>query len=300
MTKPPVAMLTSLLIAAGTAIAWQQPETDFRLTAEVRLVVLDISVRNSKGAPVAGLTKEAFRVWDSGAPKPVASFAGEDAPVSMGLVVDTSGSMKPKQRELVLAAETFLRESNASDEVFLTTFNDIVRTEPPMAKSALRDRIEAAPLRGRTALFDALGSALTQLKKGSRERKAVVLISDGGDNASTTRRDDILRMAHLSQATIHVIGITDPEGHEADPRFLRELAHLTGGECHVNIAPSQLPEVCMRIAREIRARYTLCFSASEPHQTEIRPIKVEVKAPDYGRLRVLTRPSYVATETVRP
>lgn len=292
--------MTSLLLLPALLGAWQQPETDYRLTAEVRLVVLDISVRNSKGQPVAGLPREAFRVWDSGSLVPVRSFAGEDAPVSLGLVVDTSGSMRPKRAELITAAESFLKESNVQDEIFLTTFNDKVTTLEPMANEVLRQKIEAAPLQGRTALFDAVRSALEQLKKGTKERKALVLISDGGDNLSTTSREDILRMAHMSQATIHVIGISDPEGHEADPRFLHQLAHLTGGEWRLNIAPSQLPAVCTRIARDIRSRYTLCFSAYEPHATEVRPIRVEVKSQELGRLRALTRPSYVATETVRP
>lgn len=287
------------LLQAGFG-AWQQPGTEFRLTAEVRLVVLDISVRNSKGQPVAGLPREAFHVWDSGSAVPITSFAGEDAPVSLGLVVDTSGSMRPKRGELITAAEAFLKESNVKDEIFLTTFNDVVNTLDPMPHEMLRQKIEEAPLQGRTALFDAIRSALEQLKKGTKERKALVLISDGGDNLSITTRENILRMAHMSQATIHVIGISDPEGHEADPRFLHQLAHLTGGEWRLNIAPSQLPSVCQRIARDIRARYTLCFNASEPHETEIRPIKIEVKSPEHGRLRALTRPSYVATETARP
>ena len=292
--------MTSLLLLPLLYGAWQQPETDFRLTAEVRLVVLDISVRNSKGQPVGGLPREAFHVWDSGSAVSISSFAGEDAPVSLGLVVDTSGSMRPKRGELITAAATFLKESNVNDEIFLTTFNDVVNTMEPMSHDILRQRIEEAPLLGRTALFDAIRSALQRLKKGTKERKALVVISDGGDNLSLISREEILRMAHMSQATIHVIGISDPEGHESDPRFLHQLAHLTGGEWRLNISPSQLPSVCARIARDIRSRYTLCFNAYEPHQTEIRPIKVEVKSPEYGRLRALTRPSYIATETPQP
>jgi Ca-activated chloride channel family protein len=267
----------------------------FRLVSEVRLVVLDVGVRDRQGRPVTGLPREAFRVFDSGRERPIAVFAREDSPVTIGLVVDASGSMRHKRSDAESAAGAFLDESNAADEVFVVLFNDVVVAGSPDSPAVLRLVIANAVMEGRTALFDALGAALDQLDRGSRERKALIVISDGGDNASLLRRSAILARVRNAHATIYSVGISDPSRSDGDRGFLREIAQETGGSAHIDVPAPELAGVCRQIAREIRSRYTVAFHAHEAARTEKRPVRVQVEAPNLGPVRVLCRRSYIAT-----
>ena len=271
------------------------PDESFRITAEVRVVVLDVSVRDRRGQPVTSLTRDAFRIFDSGREQTLASFGGVDAPVTVGIVADMSGSMRPKRAELVTAAMTFLEASNPIDETFLVTFNDSVQATGNVPISFLRSQLEDVPMVGRTALFDALHHALRRLEQGTRERKVLVVISDGGDNMSALTRTEILQRARASQAAIYAVGLIDPSNNESDMRFLREIARETGGGSYINVPTAELPRTCLRIAQEIRLRYSLSFYATEAQGREIRPLRVEVYAPGLGRLRVSNRPSYAVT-----
>jgi Ca-activated chloride channel family protein len=151
-------------------------------------------------------------------------------------------------------------------------------------------------MEGQTALYDAIRAGLDHLNLGSRERKSLVVLSDGGDNASRTTRSEAIRMAQLAQATIYTVGIQDIAQRERDPRFLRRIAYLTGGETVHDVAQARLPEVCRQIARNIRARYTLAFRAADTTAAEQRKIRVDVSLPS-GKAKVRARPGYVATPT---
>lgn len=263
--------------------------------SEVRLVVLDVGVRDSQGRPVLGLPKEAFRVLDSGRSQALTNFAAEDAPVTMGLVLDTSRSMRNHRSQSVSASTTLIAESRSDDEVFLITFNDDVVAVPPAPLPQLRERVEAAPREGRTALYDAVSTGLRELTKGTRERKALVVISDGADTASRITREAVLDEVRQSQAVIYAVGMTGDLPHDQDPGFLREMARISGGDVFLDIAPGQLAEVCRQIAREIRSRYVLAFHAAEAgSRARLRSVRVEATAPDRGRLRVLSRRHYLA------
>jgi Ca-activated chloride channel family protein len=209
--------------------------------------------------------------------------------------------MRPRRQELVSAAMTFLQASNPVDETFLVIFNDSVQATANLPAEVLRAQLESAPMEGRTALFDAIHHSLRRLQQGTRERKALVVISDGGDNMSAISRAGIVRRARESQAAIYTVGLSDPSNNESDMRFLREIAYETGGGCYTHVPASALERTCLRIAQEIRSRYSLSFYAAEGHGVEeIRPLKVEVKAPGHSRLRVLNRPSYVVRGSVSP
>jgi len=253
---------------------------EFRVSSEVELVLLDVAVRDSGGGFVTGLKRENFHVFDNKVEQPIRVFAAQDAPVTVGLVVDNSGSVRPKKPEIVTAALTFVTQSNPKDEVFLVNFNDRVRMGLPDGvaftdnRQLLRQGLLTNPAQGRTALYDALRTALQHLEKGRLDKKTLVLISDGGDNASDTTHDQILKMAEQSLATIYTVGIFNPDDKDKNPGFLRGLARLTGGEYFQPENINHLVGVCEKIARDIRNRYSVGFAPaasvdSKPHQVKI-------------------------------
>jgi Ca-activated chloride channel family protein len=282
------------VFGGGLALCQVPEPREYRLVSEVRLVVLDVSVRDGSGRPVAGLAREAFRILDSHRPQPITAFAAEDAPVTIGIVLDASRSMRIQRSETVTAALALVSGSRTDDEMFLVTFNDNVTVGSPGAPDALRRRIEDTPCEGRTALYDGIAAALGQLSRGARERKALVIISDGADTASRLTRTGVLRQVQLAHATIYAIGMTGESAADSNAGFLSDIARTSGGGAYLDVPTGQLTEVCERIAREIRSRYMLGFHAAETRKTETRPLRVEVDAPDRGRLKVLSRRSYVA------
>jgi VWFA-related protein len=281
---------------------YAQEPGEFRLVSDVQLVLLDVAVRRPAGTYVRGLTRENFRIFDNGKATPLTAFHEADLPVTLGLVIDASGSMKPKREEAIQAALLLLAESNPNDEVFVVAFNDNVRfTLPPGTpfssdRNLLRSALFGEPAQGRTALHDGIRQALDHLNKGTRPRKALVVISDGGDNASTTSEQEVLRLAQQSHATVFTIGIYQPEHPEANPGLLRRLAEWSGGEVFLPASRFNQPldEVCRRIARDLRARYLLGFAPSASLTTQRRKIRVTATSADEPKLTVRARRFYFA------
>jgi VWFA-related protein len=250
---------------------------------------------------VSGLTRDAFKVFDNNKEQSIRVFEAGDIPVTVGLVVDNSGSMRTKKAEVVTAALTFVTESNERDEMFVVNFNDRVRMglPPDVPFSDNRELLRSAllnnPVQGRTALNDALKLALEHLQKGRRDKKTLILISDGGDNASELTQADIIHLAEESRATIYTIGIFDPEDKDKNPGFLKKLAQLTGGECYLPQHLDQMVDVCRKIAKDVRNRYAVGFvpPASELDGS-VRKLRVVASAPERGKLVVRTRTHYVA------
>jgi len=278
---------------------------EFRVSSEVELVLLDIAVRDGDGGFVTGLKRENFRIFDNKVEQPIRVFAAQDAPVTVGLVVDNSGSVRPKKPEIVTAALTFVTQSNPKDEVFLVNFNDRVRMGLPEGvqftddRQLLRQGLLSNPAQGRTALYDALSTALQQLEKGRLDKKTLVLISDGGDNASDTTRDQIMKMAEQSLATIYTVGIFNSEDKDKNPGFLRSLARLTGGEYYEPENINHLVGVCEKIARDIRNRYSIGFAPAASVDSKPHQLKVMVSNGTNHKLDARTRTHYtpVASRT---
>ena len=274
---------------------------EFRVSSDVELVLLDVSVKDKKGGFVSGLPKTAFKVFENKAEQPITVFAAQDVPVTVGLVVDNSGSVRPKKAEIVTAALTFVTQSNPKDELFLINFNDRVYFGLPDDlpftddRRLLRDAMLHNQPRGRTSLYDAIRDALEHLEKGRLDKKTLVVISDGGDNASETTREEIMRMAERSLATIYTVGIFNPDDKDKNPGFLKDLAELTGGEAYMPDDISHLVGVCEKIARDIRNRYTVGFvPAAHDHDGKKRRLKV-VATGDGGRVfEARTRTYYMA------
>lgn len=287
-----------LLSAPYPALRAQQPT--FRSSSS-ELVVLPAIVTDRHGGFVGDLDGGAFAVYDNGRPMKIELFSNEDTPVSVGLVIDASSSMRPKLGEVVAAAMTFARLSNPDDELFAIRFNDDVRkvtgdalTVRAEDGNALREALLSIRPEGRTALYDGLVDSLDVLDHAaSRQRKVLILISDGGDNASRTARDVVLERARRSNASIYTIGLFDDDDPDRNPKLLKSLARETGGERFLPRSAGPLVGVCERIAREIRAGYTIGYAPPD-RDGVFHHVRVEARSPEGRRLDVRTRPGYFA------
>ncbi len=269
-------------------------------TASTELVVLPVVVTDKHGAFVTDLPKDAFTVYDNGRPVQIDLFSREDAPVTVGLVIDASGSMRPKIGEVIAAAMAFVRSSNPNDALFAVRFNDDVRTVTddgvPVRledNDAIRRSLLSIHPDGRTAMYDGLLDALERLDRASGARKVLILISDGGDNASQATRDAVLQRARRSNAAIYTIGVFDAADPDRNPRLLKQLAQDTGGERFLPKSAGPLLVACERIARDIRAGYTIAYAPPD-HDGAFHRIRVEVKPADNRKVNVRTRPGYFA------
>ena len=179
----------------------------YTLSVDVDLVVFNVSVLGDDGRPVTGLTEKDFRVYEDGREEKIKIFQPEDTPATVGIVIDNSGSMASKRNDVVAAAWAFITASHPEDEMFIVNFNGkpSLALPPGMAftnnRSELRATLTQTRAEGTTALYDALELALKHLRDGSRQRKALVVLSDGGDNASISKLDDVLKVAQQSSAT---------------------------------------------------------------------------------------------------
>jgi VWFA-related protein len=289
---------TLILAGAGLSFFSLLADTDFTIRSDVPLVLLDVSVQDRAGGFVSGLTKDSFHVFENGHQQPITVFAGEDVPVTVGILVDESFSMTPKRAEALTAAMTFIQESNPQDEVFVVHFNDSVRFGLPKRTpfSDNRQQLRAAlfggaPI-GKTALYDAVETGLEHLTLGRCAKRTLIVISDGGDNASHNSRKDMLAKVESSLATIYTVGLFDADAPDRDPNILRRLAKISGGEAYFPPNPSGMVSVCHRIAKDIRARYTIGYPPAASAKDGWRRLRVEVSAADRGKLVARTRTEY--------
>jgi len=219
--------------------------------------------------------------------------------VTVGILVDESFSMRPKRDSVIGAAQTFIEESNPRDEVFVLNFNDkVTRGLPgPLLFSGDAQQLSKALHRGvpegKTALNDAVVAGLKQLEMGKLDKKTLVVISDGGDNASECKRREMLDRVVGSAATIYTIGLYDTNDPDRDPGILRALARISGGEAYFPESPPDTIPVCRRIARDIRTRYTVGYVPQVGSGANaLRHIRVHADATGHGKLTANTRKSY--------
>jgi VWFA-related protein len=277
------------------------PSDPFTIRVSVGLVVLHATVQNHRGNFVSGLTKNEFKVYENGARQQIKYFSHEDIPVTAGLVIDNSGSMGPKVSEVISAALAFARSSNPQDQMFVVNFNEHVRfalpentpfTDQPGQLQVALSHIKAD---GETALYDAIAAALEHLKSANRDKKVLIVISDGGDDASKKRLSQVLAMARQSDAIIYTLGLFDQNDPDKNPRVLEQIARETGGEAFLPESLSEVVPICERIARDIRNQYTIAYVPTNREQDgTYRAIQVKVEAPHRGRLFVRTRAGYSA------
>jgi VWFA-related protein len=272
------------------------------ISVQTDLVVLPVSVTDSNGNAVLGLTEQNFRVYEDGRLQKIGMFQQGDAPITVGLIVDHSRSMGAELPEVADAVSSFAQSGNPHDEMFVVDFNDDVSVELLQGKAFTDDPEELAKAissvraRGRTALYDAVAEGLLHLQLGRYERKALIIISDGGDNASRQKFPQVLALAQKSQVVIYSVGLISDDG-EVNPAVLRHFARATGGVAYFPDRTNSVASISAQIARDLREQYTLGFApqkANKPHA--FRKIEVKVSSPGRGRLRARTRTGYSATD----
>ena len=273
--------------------------TEISTTAS-ELVVLPVIVTDRPEHYVANLDRDRFAVYDNGRRVDLQFFSAEDTPVTVGLIVDASSSMRHRLGEVVAGATSFARSSNPDDELFALSFNDDVNAVTPASAflsagelGNLNRALTSLVPAGRTSMYDALVEGLERLKTGTRPRRALVLVSDGGDNASKATFDRVLADARASNAAIYTIGIFDDLDLDKNPKVLKELALATGGERFLPRTPGVLVQNCLQIAREIRQGYTLGYVPPD-RDGAFHRIRVDATGTDGRKLNVRTRPGYFA------
>lgn len=274
--------------------------SQFTISVDVDLVVFNVTVLDNNGRPITGLTEKDFRIYEDGREEKVKIFQPEDSPSTVGILIDNSGSMANKRNDVVDAALAFIESSHPQDEMFLVNFNRRAWMGLSAGhaftsdRSELRASLTQTKAEGTTALYDALKLALDHLGDGTKQRKALVILSDGGDNASVTKIDEVLRMAQQSSATIYCIGIYDPYQKDRDPGVLKRIAKVTGGEAYFPPNLAALHSIWPHIASAIRGQYTIGYVSSKPSaEGEYR--RVKITATNRGKvLDVRARAGYLS------
>ncbi|HEY3884096.1 MAG TPA: VWA domain-containing protein [Vicinamibacterales bacterium] len=286
---------TLLAVVAVTAHQTQRPPT-FR--AETRLVVLQATVRDAHGALVSDLDQSAFTVYENGTRQPITLFRRDDVPVSIGLLIDNSGSMRTARPRVEAAARAFANASNPLDEVFVENFADTVHVDVPMTSDlgALNQGLGAVDAIGGTALYDALTTAQAYLDAhATRQRRALVVITDGNDNASETTLVQVERQAEARDTVMYAIGLFGAQAG-ATNRGRREIDRLTtrtGGSAYYPASLDEIDAVALQVAHQIRSQYTIAYAPlNQSMDGSYRAIRVNVAG--HGHLSVQTRSGYRA------
>ena len=292
--------LALLSMPAGAAQAGSSGAA--RISVDVNLVVLHVTVRGRKGDFVSGLRKQDFHVTENGRPQTIRLFQHEDIPVSLGLVVDNSSSMGRIRRDVTEAALAFVRSSNPRDEIFIVNFNDrpSLGLPPEQLFSAdpgeLRKALTSSPAHGMTALYDALEDGLKHLERASLEKKVLVVISDGGDNASHHKLAQVLVDAAHTRTIVYTVGLFDEHDADQNPGALKEIAKATGGEVFLPTGSGEIAPICERIAADIRHQYAIGYVPTDDMlDNTYRAVKVTVSGAHQGKLHVRTREGYIAS-----
>ena len=289
--------------AAAPRTTAREAQPSFR--ADSNLVVIPVSVTDTVNRFVLGLRKEDFRLFDNGVEQSIAHFSGEDVPLSIGLTFDTSGSMDYKLTTSRDAATVFLKTLNPDDEAFLVKFNEKVELavgftpQPQEILSALQN-IHAG---GLTALLDAVKFALGEMKKAKNPRKAIVIVSDGGDNHSSYTAAQIEALVREADVEIYAMGVFDPlmslalsPAEISGPRLLSEIATQTGGRAFAASVSSDLPSVAARIAIELRNQYVLgYYPRDQVKDGKYHTVEVKItQPPGVPQLKMHWRQGYYA------
>jgi Ca-activated chloride channel homolog len=274
----------------------------YTLHANVDEVLLNCSVIDEKGNTVTGLSQNDFRVWEDGIPQTVNSVMHQDLPVSMGILVDNSGSMRDKRGAINVAALKLLKASNPLDTAFIVNYSDRAFLDQGFTSDlvALNRGLSRSDSQGTTAMYDAVAASADELVKHAKERKqALLIITDGADNASRlTLAQAIRRVQNLGGPVVYTIGLVfDVDQHESDraKSALEALSEETGGIAYFPKSLGDVDNIAEEVARDIRNQYVVDYrSTKSAGLGGYRTVHVEVKAPNHGKLIVRTKKGYYA------
>lgn len=282
----------------------ESPESgDAIFTSESRLVPLNVTVTDKTGHLVSNLTRSAFSVYENGVLQQIKDFKHEDVPVSLGLIIDNSGSMREKRQAVESSALTLVRDSNPQDEEFVVNFNDEAYLDADFTSDlkVLEQGLAKIDSRGGTAMRDAIRMSIDHLKKkAKRDKKVILVVTDGNDNASIVSLEALVREAQQNDVLIYAIGLlSEEEKKEANKakRALNLLTESTGGQVFYPKDVTQVEQIAHEVAHDIRNQYTITYTpTNQALDGSFRPIKVTVKSASTSNAVVRTRLGYYATQ----
>jgi Ca-activated chloride channel family protein len=306
------ALLTCLAFAqspsetkANPAAGDKARKSDQRIKVDVDLVLVNTTVTDPYNRLVTGLERENFRVYEDNQEQELVHFSSEDVPISIGVILDLSGSMTNKVDKARLAALQFFKTANPQDEFFLVSFNDRAQLVSRFTSSIeeLQNRMMYAAAKGRTALLDAIYLGLSQMKGARNTKRALLIISDGGDNHSRYNERDIKNFVREADVQLYAVGIYDPLGFRNrtpeelnGPGMLAEITEMTGGRAFPVENLNDLPDIAAKIGMELRNQYVLGYKpGNNDRDGKWRKIKVKLKPPrGLPPLNVYSRAGYYA------
>ena len=276
------------------------PDQDPVFRSDTRLVLLPVSVSEKNGKLLTNIPQKAFKVYENGAEQPIKIFRREDVPISLGIIIDNSGSMREKRQKVETASLDLVKASNPQDEAFIVNFNDDAWLDVPFTNDIkkMEEGIAKIDSRGGTAMRDAINLSMDYLKKeGKRQKKVLLVITDGNDNASSISLEKLVNRAQQEEVLIYSIGLLNEEerreAHMAK-RALDALSRDSGGMAFYPKALTDVDEITLQVAHEIRNQYTIAYSPTvQAMDGSFRQIKVTVNG--FGHPIVRTRTGYYAT-----
>jgi len=272
-------------------------------------VVCHTSVIDKTGHLVTGLPKSAFSLTENGVAQEISLFKAEDIPISLGLIIDNSGSMRDKRGKVEAAALALVKDSNPQDEVFVVNFNEEPFLDLPPGVyltndiDILKRALERIDSRGGTAMRDAIASSIVHLKEhATKDKKVLVVVTDGNDNASQINLENLVKASQQAEVLIYSVGLLaeeDPHAAREAKRALNSLADATGGVAFFPKEVAEVDRIAHQVAHDIRNQYTIGYSpANTEMDGKFRVIKIAVNAP--GKPAVRTRPGWWATDSAIP
>ncbi len=317
---PAVCLCFAAVLAAQSAPKSDPPSTgdkskEYTINVDVNMVVIHATVIDKHGKMVNGLKEDDFKVFEDNIPQKLSVFSHADIPVTMGIVIDDSGSMREKRQAVNAAALTFVKTSNPQDQVFVVNFNDVYYLDTPGDFAAnmedLKSALDKIDSRGGTALYDAVYASLDHLKLGNRDKKVLLVVTDGEDNASRYSFDELLKYAQKSNAVIYTIGLLGSEepgglfkihggGAHRAAKVLKMVAEATGGQAYFPKSLDEVEGTCTQIAHDIRDQYTLAYYPTNARKDgTFRNLRVEAFN-GRNKLVVRTKPGYYAPKAPVP
>jgi Ca-activated chloride channel homolog len=267
----------------------QPIKRDQAVHIDVNLALVNVTVTDPYNRLVTGLEPDNFRIFEDNIEQEVVNFSSEDVPISIGVVLDLSGSMANKLGKAKEAALQFFKTANPQDEFFLVGFNERAQLLSPFTNNVedLQSRMLSASAKGKTALLDAIYLGLSQMRGARSGKRALLIISDGGDNNSRYSEKDIKRLVREADTQLYSIGIFDPFEFRSrtpeelnGPTLLNEMSELTGGRTFTAEDLNDLPDIAAKIGAELRNQYILGYHPSnKAHDARWRKIKIKLRAP---------------------
>lgn len=300
--------LSRILVPALSVSFWLSAQTtpaapdtgQPTFTSDTRLVLLPVSVADRNGKLITNLPREAFKVYENGAEQAIKVFKREDVPISLGIIIDNSGSMRDKRQKVETASLDLVKASNPHDEVFVVNFNDEAYLDVPFTNDIkkLEEGVARIDSRGGTAMRDAISMSIDYLKeKGKKDKKVLLVVTDGNDTASSGTLEKLIDKCRDSGVLIYSIGLLNEEekreAHKAK-RALDAISKESGGLVFYPKDATEVDRIALQVAQDIRNQYTIAYSPSvQALDGSFRQIKVTVNGP--GRPTVRTRTGYYAT-----